>query len=297
MRGKFVFPFECAFACWQPATRRGYCWKTVDGTRQLVQVDGAAFQKYQPLKQFTGLFITFSNTEPTEAGVLKFANRFGSIRRTVGDAGPAIEGARGTGLDMWQVEIGHMKRCVTVWNALREEDWRTLHRELAGSSRQADLIDRAISTINLMRFVYESSILRSYNRETGQWAGIHAWDRQTKRPVLTLSFVDLLDAMRFQFALAVYNAKDFQACKACGSWFEINAGLGREKGTDAGRAGKTLCSESCRIKFFRQRQALAQELHAKGWTLRQIARQLAKDGSRADVETIKTWLAQNKDKE
>jgi hypothetical protein len=91
----------------------------------------------------------------------------------------------------------------------------------------------------------------------------------------------LWHAMYFQFADAIHGNKRYKRCEGCGRWFELSPSVNR--------ADRLTCSDSCRVKLYRQRMRRAQEMHAKGITVAVIASELG-----SDVKTIKTWIKKRK---
>src|SRR2546421_383256 len=60
--------------------QNGYCWSPGPDDQVLSTLTGSGgWKEYAPLERYTGLFLNFANTEPTEEGTLAFVNRFGTL--------------------------------------------------------------------------------------------------------------------------------------------------------------------------------------------------------------------------
>ena len=94
---------------------------------------------------------------------------------------------------------------------------------------------------------------------------------------------DLGGALWLQFAKAIAGSPEdrtrFQVCKECGEWFALPA-----RGS---RLTREYCSDACRIRAFRGRQARA--LAAEGKDPKDIARELDTTAS-----VVKKWLKTGK---
>jgi DNA-binding NarL/FixJ family response regulator len=89
--------------------------------------------------------------------------------------------------------------------------------------------------------------------------------------------------MWLQFARWIDANRSYSACKECGRWFEVS--------TDDGKVRKTreFCSDRCKSKHYRRRQADALRLKSEGKSVAAIAKQLE-----TPVKTIKTWTDKRK---
>jgi len=102
-----------------------------------------------------------------------------------------------------------------------------------------------------------------------------------KLPVLaSLRLVpsNLYACLWLQMAQAISSDKHQKECPACGQWFEVRA-----KGV---RSDRLYCSEACRKRVHRERQAHACRLHAAGRKPKEIAQELG-----AEVALVKKWIA------
>lgn len=94
---------------------------------------------YEPLEVRTGLFHEFAATEPTEEGILAFANRHGSLGTPVArlvcredetTEDPQTPCVMGEPLEVWQDEIVSMRQVVDVWGAVQRDDTKYLRRHI-----------------------------------------------------------------------------------------------------------------------------------------------------------------------
>jgi predicted nucleic acid-binding Zn ribbon protein len=90
----------------------------------------------------------------------------------------------------------------------------------------------------------------------------------------------LIDAVWLQFAEAVCGDKNFRECLVCGKPFEISP--------DVARTNKLLCSDSCKMRAYRQRKAKSAELWDQGYSVQEVAGALG-----SDVKKVAKWLAQH----
>ena len=103
------------------------------------------------------------------------------------------------------------------------------------------------------------------------------WEQSRDRLGLYIVPEGLIGALWLQFARAVERDARFRQCAECTTWFEVAPGRGR---TD-----KQFCSNACRTKAYRKRQAEAVRLHGEGRSLEDIARDLD-----SDPDTVRGWI-------
>ena len=282
-----------------------------------VGASGFAIYRYMPLTLYSGLFRVFAEIEPTHEGIRVFADKFGLLG---GNAGRIIdmpeprpkEGhyiGNGEVQDVWRHEIFTMRQAVGLWDKARLGDVESLTQviqwddkgvryvspselgqkarpdqpwietlawiatddynpELLGRFRRNDVIEPALYYVQ--RVVNE--------RLKGRASPRLLWDHD--RPQLGLHMVpnSLAGALWLQFAHAIERNSDFRQCNECRIWFELSA--------QSGRSDKVYCSNACRSRAYRKRQANAQSLHADGISESEIAERL-----NSDVEAVKGWIA------
>jgi hypothetical protein len=262
----------------RPERGESFTWQEAGkGGPRLLRPPGVPLESYEPLAECTGLFRTFADVAPTEAGILKFANRFGVL------CGPALPWQDLIG---WQDQIGRMKALVGVWDQLVQEDWPglcsargTVPRTLL-PPQSAEIIQWAVQLLwhNVLPLALGWTVAL-FGQEPSPPV---IWNSQGRRPVLTLAPPSLLHALYLQFAQAIAANKRFQLCEACGKWFELSPGLNR--------ADRQSCSDYCRLKLYRLRKQRARQLHVQKWSLKRISAELG-----SDIPTIKRWLSTNKE--
>ena len=89
---------------------------------------------YDPFLKFPALFRTFADTEPTEQGILEFANRYGLLGGDVTIQTPSVSPIDGPfepvyqfeHFSVWEWEIRWMQHAVSMWDSVREGDSKYL---------------------------------------------------------------------------------------------------------------------------------------------------------------------------
>jgi hypothetical protein len=273
----FVLAFD-EFSWQQPVSKkRGFRWEGSGAAARLVPRADATFQAYQP---HPGVFRDFADVEPTPTAVLRFANRYGTLRpaQTVEDLG------------FWQTGIQQMSNLVRISDAVRSADWTKIPEALQPFLDQAALA----STEDLRRLVQKkkrreeitrdelahAAVMRLYHAidPVGRLTGRGFWNSSTGNVEVRLKAADLLGFMFLQLGGALIQGRRFRQCRACGSWFLLRPGK---------RADRITCSGYCRLQLYRQRQAQAVALYQRGWAPGKIAKKVG-----ADILKVKNWIAQ-----
>jgi hypothetical protein len=237
---------------------------------------------YRPLKEQTGLFLMFAKMEPTEEGVLKFANRFGSLlgqtthakQVTLREDTAAPASSWAEPLDLWQRESRDMRAATEVWAAICDNDRAGLERVLKASLLSDEAARNAPVegpswlwvTVNLRLAIHATLELRG--------------DSTVPEVKLCTSPKNLLGALWLQFSLAVEGRKEFRDCVHCGEPFEVSRD-GSGKRTDA-----RFCRPVCRVNHYRGRIETAWQLHQQHLRHAEIARRL-----NTDKDTVKFWVS------
>jgi hypothetical protein len=297
----------------RPETRDGYRVvevKVSTGTRELVLAQNrwARFTGYSPLKDETGAFLNFAETDPSQKGILDFVNRFGRLggRDTAFDllSGSLPSDVLDAPLESvreWQKMILNMKSLVQTWRAVRENDRESLSRFIRWDGDRQVFYHPptgmrpkepyCIASFNENRELFTrlqggelerpamfvvSLAIHQYLVESDIALGL-PWDHVTGRPSFKLRPRSLLDGLWLQFALAVEGNKEYRQCRECGKWFELSPSVNR--------ANKQTCSSSCRNKGYYRRQEEARRMHAEGKAPKVIAEALGVDSAK-----IKNWL-------
>jgi hypothetical protein len=280
-----VLDIAVEFVWERPTKRTGFAWQDTDaGETRLVRVEGAPFERYEPLKECTGLFHSFAALTPDPEAMLGFANRYGAL------------GADWDELGLWIEAVARMRTLVAAWRGLTQENWGALRTTLSKIPALGQRVLFQPGT-DLKRAgpseLVNAAVHLLYNDVGGMTFGwtFGAWSRQpnppvvwhqkAKCPVLKLTPPSLWHAMYLQLARAILGNKSYQPCQACGRWFELAPGLNR--------ADRQTCSDYCRVKNYRLRKQQDRELHDKGWPVTRIAKELG-----SHTNTIEKWL-QNKE--
>jgi hypothetical protein len=284
--------------------------KVSSGTREFVlaQNRGARFIGYSVLKDESGAFMNFAETDPSQKGILDFVNRFGRLagRSTAfdllsGSLPSHVLDAPLESVREWQKLILHMKPLVQTWRAVRESDRASLSRSIrwegdhgvfyhpptgmrlkepyciASFNQNRGLFSRLqVGELERPAMFVVSLAIHQYLENSDISLGL-PWDHVTGRPGFKLRPRSLLDGLWLQFALAVEGNKEYRQCRECGKWFEVSPSVNR--------ANKQTCSSSCRNKGYYRRQEEARRMHAEGKAPKAIAEALGVDPAK-----VKKWL-------
>jgi hypothetical protein len=191
-----------------------------------------------------------------------------------------------------------MRRALQLWDAVRHCDapWFQQHVRVEPKSseeiwvsylEQGVLYHREVIGPDLAGFVKPHDVRRPTLLFVQKMINTRLWEHTAprllydpKRDRLGVYLVpkNLLGALWLQFARAVDANKDYRRCGGgCGRWMEISL--------DAHRTHRRFCSDACRNKAYRDRQAEARRLAAAGVSLDDIARQLG-----TDLQTVQGWV-------
>jgi hypothetical protein len=266
------------------------------------------YRAYEPLKH-SALFKVFASTDPTPAGALSFANKYGALGGPTSRAvkrSAATDPVNGQPLWFWRREILGMKHAVDVWEAVKRGDSKFLARyvrwhEPGEASRPGFTYTGPPNDWNMTltppssmpeidaMLVPGDPILpaRVANREfinfrlmaSGGLIPKLSWGRVRGKPCEMVRFVpgDLISALWLQLARAIEGDLKYDQCDECKEWFQISGDR---------RADARFCSDACRFRAYRKRQKEARRLHAAGLSTRDIARQLG-----SEVKVVKRWIA------
>ena len=274
--------------------------------------------RYHPLAACSGLFRNFAATDPSLDGIKSFADRFGLLggnlrkRIVLNDQGRGGKHPLGFGehVDDWIREILVMQLAVDLWESARQGDTEHLERMITWAPEGTRVsinthpelergqlpekpthVHRAVIAAEhldqdiLARFVPGDPIGPALHCMQGLInEHLHhrasprlLWEQDRDRLGLYIVPEGLIGALWLQFARAVERDARFRQCLECTTWFEVAPGRGR---TD-----KQFCSNACRTKAYRKRQAEAARLHGEGRSLEDIARELD-----SDPDTVRGWV-------
>lgn len=294
-------------------------WFLTDGQRPHGALTGDNYTEYDPLDPtllYSGLFRVFADTEPNKKGILAFAGKYGMLGQPISQLiyrpdGNELPDAYGECIEDWLWEIEEMRGVIAITEKLRvgnldglfahfsdfegEISYHTSPGADDGFVRYGRSVSFRFPTsavkgdANFLPDLYAFSRFDDPARLVSvivPWAvNRHLVNRMSARLStkaarsgfhLQFGATDLLSAMWFQFAQAVTINKDFRQCHQCGIWFE--------SGPEAARASRLFCTDACRFKAYRGRQAEARRLYAGGMAVEQIAKQLE-----TDIETARGW--------
>ncbi len=213
---------------------------------------------------------------------------------------------RGEPLSGWIEEIKELHSAVDIWDRARSGDDSDLRNSVVveGESREdrggapshgalgpiatllnpfdrndalisdriPPMLSRRLPTIAC----YLVSVLANSRFKTEVFPQI-VWNERTGTSRLALVPGSLRAALWLQLADAVSAGKTYRSCLQCGKDFELSAA--------AIRTSRMYCSESCRGKAYRVRQARAAQMHADGFAIEEIALELD-----AEVEAVAAWV-------
>jgi hypothetical protein len=315
---------------WQVAAG-GYHWRE---TRPSLQPDqqhrpfltdgrpsGAAgwrLREYLPLSEFPGLFREFADTDPSQDGIVAFANRFGLLGGGVTQRVPlhnqsaskATPVGNGEALHAWTDEILTMRLTAELWEAARKGDvgWleQVIFWEKDGSGVQLlshpelpagelpeppTLVERAwiagthLGDDVLARFVPGDLVKPA----------LHYVQSIINRQLQGRASPRLLwDGNRERLGLYIVpdgliGALWLQFARAVerDSQFRrcAECGIWFELARGTARSDKLYCSTPCRTKAYRKRQAEAVRLHGEGRSIDDIARALE-----SEPDTVRGWI-------
>lgn len=286
----------------------GFKWvngktETLD-TQFLVPIDDSAFEgvrTYNPVEN-KALFRVFADTDPTQDGVLKFANQFGLLG---GSLIPFTETDSGKfhwfsdPIENWQQEIAAMRPVIMLWDAIEGRDISTIREHLQWADKQtlntptpnvilhfgAIPLTRGPETrINVKLVPGQESenttlvaaaiqyIEHIVNKHLKSSIKLATQDGQLR---LRIEAGGLQDVLWLQCAQAISQRRIFRECRQCGTWFEPYSA----------KTKKAFCSTACRLKHYRGRITEAQQLHEQGKSPADIANILG-----TDTKTVRGWI-------
>jgi hypothetical protein len=109
------------------------------------------------------------------------------------------------------------------------------------------------------------------------------WDQGPKRSILQEVPKNLFGVIALQFAEEVHSQRRPHRCQVCGRWFDL--GRVPERSRRLTRSDRETCSNSCRTRAYRQRQATARQMFAEGKSPREIAKAL-----NCQLDAVKGWV-------
>ncbi len=304
-----------------PVARQGYEWITLSRptppirgepsqTRFLVERDTKTPRTIvqAPLRNFSGLFRTFADTDASEEGVVEFARTHGRLRNP-----PIVDSpVPGDSWWIWISEILTMRHLIGMWEATRSGDgqglsdliawendpvscviyrgWEQAAKNLLDGNAPWLLRPEVIAAENMNPGLLASfspydlirpalyRVQRVVNEKLREHrvVGKMLWDQQQTRLSLYFHPGTLIGALWVQFAQAIDGDRRYGCCQECGRWFDLT--------TDR-RADAKYCSGACRSKAYRQRQIEARRLSRAGFDVVDIAKRVG-----TNRRTVEGWL-------
>jgi hypothetical protein len=280
--------------------------------------EGYSGWRYQPLSAHTGLFREFAGTEPGQAGIKAFADRFGPLGPDIekpivlGDQGNRGRAslAMGESLADWTDEILTMRLAIDLWEAARNGDVEQLERWISWTEdgrgvrmishpelpegQLPDPPDR-VELAWIASSLLDDDVLGRFVRGDLVKPALHYVQGKINAKLEGRASPRLLwEADRDRLGLYIVpdgliGALWLQLARAVerDSRFRqcAECGIWFELARGTARADKLYCSTPCRTKAYRKRQAEAVRLHDEGRSLEEIARALD-----SDPETVKGWI-------
>jgi hypothetical protein len=300
------------FEWWRRVKGRGFRWKPdpKDGPH-LVGPPNEALQRYEPLMEETGLFLTFAGLDGTDDSFLKFANTYGRLGTYSGyypDHGEPF--GEWQAHHQWMHFLAELRRellrkrpqldkwvrwegqevvftfpAITRWGT---GDWR--HRgELRErpQNREGLPLFRLDNLRDPAHWFLGSAIeawLRTLEVFRQPIAARMVWSEKDNQPVFVFGPRSLLGAMVCQFAAAVHGAWPFQECVFCHKYFRLAPGVNR--------ANRRTCSITCKQYLHNQRVEKARTLRAQGRSIREIVQKLKvkPHQGKSGVDIVEHWI-------
>ena len=222
---------------------------------------------YKPLSH-PALFLDFAETEPTEAGVLVFANKWGMLLGAHGDliklAEPDANGEHavvpGEQGGLWHDEILAMREARDLWGAVRDPSpnalkglvgWESHRVAYVRGAFKATIVDERAQPdlwARLARDDLRKPAQLYLQRLANDHMHGHAspallFDRHLVQMGLYVVPHTMLGALWLQFLRAVDGDRTYRRCRACRRWCEV--------GSEAKRMNSWCCRATCRMRLTR----------------------------------------------
>lgn len=203
------------------------------------------------------LFRVFAETPPTEKGIIQFANKYGQLGLTVKahQASEVIYDCER--VEEWVNQINAMRESVELWETLRSDN--------AADDQKAIGWQRLSQTLN--HYLADNTALSTQ------------YLLSDSRPRCYIAARNLAGALWLQLARGIDGNMHYIRCRTCARWMEISLQ------STGFRTNRDYCSDACRSRAYRERQAEAHRLQKDGMEIKVIAKRL-----RTDVKTVKGWL-------
>jgi hypothetical protein len=259
---------------------------------------------YRPLVdvEYAGLFRAFAGTPATPGGIVGFADRYGTLGpvASVRLERPIPElkwhPPYGESFRVWCTEIERLREVVEAWDSLRSGSGRAFGSRIRQTPDSISVVapnGREHIVADRLRDPSLFDELRDANPWKVGWFflrqrvnlrfAIHhqleirlVWTGHAVPLTWSLVPSGLLDVVWWQFVLAVDGDRNYEQCD-CGRWFELSL--------RANRRSRRYCSNACRSRGYRSREAQAQRFAQQGLSAEEIAARMQRD-----PKTIRRWL-------
>jgi hypothetical protein len=290
----------------------------------LICYEKGEYKDYRPLAGHESLYRALAAVPPTPEGILEFARQYGRLGEGVEEHFVRPEGSYGPAepLREWRKTIEWLKELIRLWGLVQKKDsaqlskvirWQhksAVHyrateefvRQLRGPGDSEPSLDFQCLRdpgVTIASVDYDPSLLTAFAagdvldpaqcfivriisdalKETVQ--PVLRWDKNRRKVLLRYFPCSLLGAIYLQFSTAILGGRETRMCPVCQKYFEVTA--------VASRNDRLTCSDSCRVRAYRDRQAKARELHSKKWSIKRIAKEIG-----SDVSTVKKWISSMK---
>jgi hypothetical protein len=254
---------------------------------ELFLTTGRSLRLATPVRRYfpadkEGLFLSFIHAGESESGMIEFANRYGMLGAVVGDSTIALRdpdepefyvAGYGEPFTFWNGEAGAMKMAFRFWQFAQRRQVELLGRcieHLEGGTVRVRYWEDRIGE-GAPDWTGEVGNLPGSHRrdvvETALWFARHIINGHLANRIIPrvhvataegwldtfLEPAGLIGFLWLQFAMAVKNSREFEACQGCDGFFELT--------THAQRTGKQFCSDACKNRTYRKRQAREDLLH------------------------------------
>ncbi len=222
---KFSSIDEMASYVTADAQRLEKYWRS-EGDSTFIVPKGGRKLRYRPSDQYPGLFREFADAQPTPAGAIQFANKYGLLGfddRLFLAPGSFINAeepmwtAMLQSLPYWRAATDHFREVVELWEA----------------GQAKGNLDPLIDRLNLSSPATPKLWLEKTN--------------DAGRPTMFLQPATLWDGMWLQFYQAITGNVQLRRCAECPTWFPYGSGTGRRKSGH-------YCSDRCRKTAHRRRK-------------------------------------------
>lgn len=300
---------ECVLSEERPyAKELSLTWRDSEPTRQYSPFSGTESKE--------SLYRTLASVPPTPEGILDFVRRYGRLGEGVERYARLPDGSLRMvePLREWCQAVVRLGEAVRLWDLAQQGNRSELSKVIRWEGRGAvhyrpapeirkfffeseTYPEEKLTIASLDRYTeYLASfapgeveapakciVLRVVNGYLGRTAQpALLWDLKSRKVLQRYYPRSLLGAVYLQFAAAILSGRQSQVCPVCGRYFEVTA--------LSSRNDRQTCSNRCRVRAYRERQARARALHGEGWSIKRIAKELGSENS-----TIKKWLSKDKE--